>query len=151
MTLIDVDPAALRDAALASPIHRMLALMGGSTQTIDFSSPACGFLIGGLNTHQLAVAADEFPELHEGLHCYGVVDSPEQFRDRYASQLDADDRSFVVFFTAINKSDQPDEGGWRWHKHGEYIGDKNPQCEYLYDENDSIHRVYSYRVVEVAL
>jgi hypothetical protein len=35
---------------------------------------------------------------------------------------------------------------WRWHKWGEYIGTKNPQHEYLYDEDESIQEVFCYHI-----
>jgi len=70
-----------------------------------------------------------------------VVDSPEQFIERYHHLLEADERTFAVFFTVIRKADQSEEGGWRWHKWGEYLGSHTPQHEYLYDE-EGIEEVY---------
>jgi hypothetical protein len=58
------------------------------------------------------------------------------------------DRRFTLAFTRVRKRDQPDEGGWRWHKWGEYIGEKSPQYEYLYDEGNEIEEVYCYHVYE---
>lgn len=76
---------------------------------------------------------------------YGVVDTPQQFIDRFAAALEADERPFVVAFTHHPKC--PGEtGGWRWHKWGEYIGDGNPTCEYLDDEELFPNGVYTYHV-----
>lgn len=36
--------------------------------------------------------------------------------------------------TRLLKSEESSDGGWRWHKWGEYIGTHKPQCEYLHDE-----------------
>lgn len=66
-----------------------------------------------------------------------VCDSVEQFLRKYESQLEADPRPFVVFMTHIPKdeSNRGQGGGWRWHKWGEYVGEGNPSCEYLDDED----------------
>lgn len=53
----------------------------------------------------------------------------------------ADPRLLGVFFTPMVRAEQSPEGGWRWHKWGEYIGDHTPTAEYLYDEPE-IERVY---------
>lgn len=76
---------------------------------------------------------------------YGVCDSPEQVVERL--RLNEDPRKLVVALVRIDKDSEPENGGWRWHKWGAYIGDKKPQCEYLYDEPD-IHTVYTYHVYE---
>lgn len=81
--------------------------------------------------------------------CYGVCDSPEQFMDHAIGQwLAASERKFTVSFTCVRKSEQPEIGGWRWHKWGEYIGKKKPRYEYLYDEGPEITEVYVYHVYE---
>lgn len=67
---------------------------------------------------------------------YGVCDSVEQLLEK-CPQLEADtEEEFLVTFTSIKRSHEPPHGGWRWHKWGEYIGDHDPQYEYLYDEPD---------------
>jgi len=65
---------------------------------------------------------------------YGVCDSPEQFLEKFGNELKESQDQFCVFFTKIEKSNQPDDGGWRWHKWGEYVGDGEITTEYLYDE-----------------
>jgi len=64
---------------------------------------------------------------------YGVCDDVEQLL-KACPELEAPGREFVVTVTVIRKADEPAEGGWRWHKWGEYIGTQNPQCQYIHDE-----------------
>jgi hypothetical protein len=78
---------------------------------------------------------------------YGVCDSPEQVLAKWP-QLATDPRRFVVLFGEIRKEDQPEQGGWRWHKWGEYIGTKEPQYEYLADEED-IDSVLIFQIVQL--
>jgi hypothetical protein len=69
---------------------------------------------------------------------YGVADSVEQIinHPEYKKQfIDSEDK-FVLCVTPIYREHQPKHGGWRWHKWGEYIGDHEIQCEYLYNEKD---------------
>lgn len=84
----------------------------------------------------------------------GVCDNFHQILDRASNILDNDvlgnpDRNFVIGLSTVEKSKQSSEGGWRWHKWGEYIGTQNPQCEYLYDEPE-IDKVYCYHIYEIA-
>lgn len=76
---------------------------------------------------------------------YGVADSVEQFIAKFGGFIEKSSDCYAVIFTAVYKNDQPEEDGWRWHKWGEYIGNKNPKCEYLYDEPD-INLVYTFHV-----
>lgn len=72
----------------------------------------------------------------EGLSisCYGVCDNIQQIIDQ-CPELEADkDRQFMVAVTPIIKAEQPSSGGWRWHKWGPYIGEGDPQCEYIFNE-----------------
>lgn len=78
---------------------------------------------------------------------YGVCDTPEQAVEK----LGLRDRpeSFFVSFVKITRASQPSDGGWRWHKWGAYIGDKEPQREYIHDEPE-IDEVYTFHVYELA-
>jgi hypothetical protein len=76
------------------------------------------------------------------LSCTGVADSLDQIKEKYKELINDTERFYCLSITEIKKSEQPDSGGWRWHKWGEYIGTKTPQCEYLYDEDDSIQSVF---------
>jgi len=91
-----------------------------------------GFYITGANLHMILENSIkyEWPEL-EGINCYGVCDSPDQFIERYDVILESDNRRLFVTFLRIEKRKQPMRGGWRWHKWGPYIGEKNPQHEYI--------------------
>lgn len=77
---------------------------------------------------------------------YGVCDSVEQLLAHFP-ELEAPGREFVVTLTEVRKADQSPTGGWRWHKWGPYIGNHNPQYEYLYDE-EGIDAVLVYHIYE---
>lgn len=78
---------------------------------------------------------------------YGVCDSVDQLLKK-CPELEADpDRQFVVTVHTIDKATQPQEGGWRWHKWGEYIGDQRPTTEYIAHE-PVIERVLVYHIYE---
>lgn len=42
-------------------------------------------------------------------------------------------RSELPFVLEIRMIEQPDDGGWRWHKNGQYIGKHRNRGEYLRD------------------
>lgn len=67
---------------------------------------------------------DDFPG---GWEPYGVCDSPEQFARRFPKYKGN------VWFTVVKRVDQPEEGGWRWRKWGDYVG------EYAIDGSYSPH------------
>lgn len=77
---------------------------------------------------------------------YGVCDSAAQLLEKYP-ELEAPGRSFVVTLKEVKKSEQSSDGGWRWHKWGEYIGTQGPTREYLYDE-PLIESVFVYHIYE---
>lgn len=85
----------------------------------------------------------------EWLGSYGVSDSIEQVKEKYAQWLNDPKRDFCISFTEVVKADQSPEWGWRWHKWGDYIGTKEPQYEYLYDEGDDIQSVFVYHIYEL--
>lgn len=74
---------------------------------------------------------DQYPDLSVGP--YGVCDSLENLLEK-CPELEAQGRYFVVTLTKVRREDQPESGGWRWHKWGEYIGTQAPMHEYLYDD-----------------
>lgn len=93
---------------------------------------------------------EHYPEnLPDPLYAYGVCDSATQFRQRWLPLLAASERKFLVTLGHIHKVDQPAQGGWRWHKWGAYIGEKQPQYEYLYDEGPEITRVCLFYIYEL--
>lgn len=114
-----------------------------------------GYFIAPLNTDQLVkpyTVGETWDLTIKGIGTYGasyfVDDSPERFISEYGAILRDDPRRFIVFFTPIIKADQPPEGGWRWHKWGEYLGIGTPTTEYLFDE-PKFERVYVGHVVQV--
>jgi len=89
---------------------------------------------------------EQYPEVSRSLGPHGVCDSVEQILKHYPCvELDTS-RRFVIAITQVSRSEQPPDGGWRWHKWGEYIGDYTPQHEYLYDE--TIDGVLIYHIYE---
>lgn len=79
----------------------------------------------------------------------GVVDSIGQFRDLIASQLHESSTKYVCALTHVLKESQPSKAGWSWNKFGSYIGVKQPQHDYLYDESSDFKEVYVFTVFEV--
>lgn len=79
----------------------------------------------------------------------GVCDNYEQVLEHKEKLLSDTDKKYVVGLSTVRRKDQSPEGGWRWHKWGEYIGTQNPQHEYLYDDTH-IDTVYCYRIYEIA-
>jgi len=79
---------------------------------------------------------------------FGVADNPEQVLKHFKTVINNPDVEVVISFTPIYKSEQPEDGGWRWHKWGTYIGDHEIQHEYLYDE-EGIEKVLVYQVYPV--
>jgi len=79
---------------------------------------------------------------------YGVCDTIEQFKQKYAYWLEAPNLNFCISFCKVVKSEQPEWDGWRWHKWGEYIGEYEITCEYLFDE-PIVESVYCYHVYEL--
>mgnify|MGYP001558849093 FL=1 len=83
------------------------------------------------------------------INCYGVCDSPEQFKEALGKRLEEDPRVFIVVLNHIAKKEQPPKGGWRWHKWGPYIGKGNPEHEYIYDEVGFDDGVWLYQIYDV--
>ena len=76
----------------------------------------------------------------------GVCDNYKQILKKW--DLDALEERVFVSLVEIRREHQSPTGGWRWHKWGEYIGDHDPQYEYLYDEKD-IDRVFTFHIYEM--
>lgn len=86
----------------------------------------------------------------ENFHSHGVCDSPEQFMEKLGKHLESSSDEYVVCFVRLRKDEQYESGGWRWHKWGEYIGNQEPKCEYLYDEPviEEVYTYHFYKMVE---
>lgn len=84
---------------------------------------------------------------------YGVADSIEQIKEYFKEEIENTERKFFIYVTPVTqeKENKGQGGGWRWHKWGEYIGNLNPQCEYLDDEDfgDDFECVWCFSIVEV--
>ncbi|EON7637022.1 hypothetical protein FOI42_RS02770 [Escherichia coli] len=83
-------------------------------------------------------------------HCnspYGVADNLQQILKKHKNVLTSE-MEVVIGFHPVYKEDQPEHGGWRWHKHGTYIGTHKKKHEYLYDE-EGIDVVYCYELIPV--
>jgi hypothetical protein len=152
MTLSNISVETLDFARLSNPVLSMLMSM----DNVELQRVQPGYFVGPLNSDQLVkfIEVGEPWRLEvEGIGTYPtsfyVCDSPEQFIERYGKVLEKDERIFAVFFTPMLKSEQSPEGGWRWHKWGEYVGDGEPTTEYLYDEPE-FERVYTVNITSVA-
>lgn len=79
---------------------------------------------------------------------YGVADNLEQIKAKYAEMI-AGPNSIVIGITTITREDEPSSDGWRWCKWGAYIGTRQPQQDYLYDEPE-IESVIVFQVYAVS-
>jgi len=150
--LIEWNPKAPNaDTARILALLSQDAVLPGLVQNgggVDFVELHPGiYLIGHFNGGHM-FPKDQFDEYPDGLThgSYGVCDGVKNLLDKMP-ELAESEREFVVTLTRVRRDEQPDEGGWRWHKWGEYIGAHDPQCEYLYDEDD-IEEVFCYHVFE---
>lgn len=144
----------LVDAKFRRPDQTMsmiLALAGGGGPVIPERIGEGMYLCGHWSIDQLTAVRkryleDEWTSLDFATS--GVCDTPEQAVEKLGLR-DRPEHVFVTF-VRIRRDDQPRSGGWRWHKWGDYIGDKEPQFEYLHDEPD-IEEVYTFSVYEPAV
>jgi hypothetical protein len=68
---------------------------------------------------------------------YGVADNIEQIKKFYKKQIKSKKEKFCIALSPVwqDRENRGKGGGWRWHKWGTYIGELNPQHEYLDDED----------------
>lgn len=78
---------------------------------------------------------------------YGVCDSPQQFYKRFSSHFQKNPEYF--WMTCVQRKDQPEWGGWRWHKWGEYVGEHEIEHEYIYDSDIDEQYLFSKEYSEV--
>lgn len=100
-----------------------------------------------LRGHQMSLDLDH-PDLPDDFPGIGVCDSPEQLLSALPDAVANGPTPYVISMVRIDKAGQPEDGGWRWHKWGEYVGVRKPQCEYLFDEPD-IDTVWTYHIYEL--
>lgn len=55
---------------------------------------------------------------------FGVCDSPQQLADKFPTFRG------IVWMTPIRREDEPKEGGWRWRKWGDYVGEFTVDAPY---------------------
>ena len=79
---------------------------------------------------------------------YGVCEDYLQVLEKYEDLLSDANTNYVIGLSIVRRESQPQIGGWRWHKWGEYIGSKNPTHEYIYDDTH-IDSVYCYHIYEI--
>ena len=89
---------------------------------------------------------EPYPELRN-IDCFGVCDEYQQILDLEPALVNDPNREFVIKLTPVKKANQSEEGGWRWHKWGEYIGVHEITSEYLYDE-PIVEEVFCYHIYE---
>ncbi|MCW4050515.1 MAG: hypothetical protein NWE89_12355 [Candidatus Bathyarchaeota archaeon] len=114
-----------------------------STSATKYVSPGV-YQIGHFGGSHFLCEYEHYPETTVGP--FGVCDNVDQLLAA-CPELEALGREFVVTVTVVRKAEQPAEGGWRWHKWGEYIGTQNPQCEYIHDEPE-IEEVLCFHIYE---
>ncbi|MBC9706530.1 MAG: hypothetical protein H9W81_16495 [Enterococcus sp.] len=88
--------------------------------------------------------AFEFPAIWED---YGTCDSFDQVWEAYP-QLLTDPRHFILRVRKVHKKDQSPQQGWRWEKHGKYLGNRSEGYEYLYDE-PNIDFVWQFDIIQI--
>lgn len=77
---------------------------------------------------------------------FGVADNEEQVIEFYNANRDGHFHgNHVILLREIVKGNN---GGWRWHKWGNYIGTQRPMFEYLDDEPE-IDRVLCFSIYKV--
>lgn len=140
--LINADNEVL--LAACDPILTMIAATNGNIAGATEISTGV-YQIGSFGGSHFLPDWEHYPDLGES-NAYGVCDAPEQVAER-VKEVNNPGREFVITVTKIDRSTQPSQGGWRWHKWGPYIGDHAPTTEYLYDEPD-IEFIYVYHIYE---
>ena len=131
-----------------NPIATMIAQISGNSVRVDSKDTGI-YEIGHFSFDTMIkpyYEIDQYPDL-KNIGSYGVCDNYLQVLEQEPDLIKSDNK-YVITVTPINKDNQPEEGGWRWHKWGSYIGTQKPTTEYLYDEPE-IEEVYVYHVYQI--
>lgn len=119
---------------------------------IDFEGV---FICGNNPHHDIELLTDmKVVKNKDGLsnEYYGVCDNATQAIKYYKKLLNEGllncNKNYLITLSIVYKEMQPKYNGWRWSKHGEYIGVQNPLTEYIYDE-PNIDLVYSFSILEI--
>jgi hypothetical protein len=139
--LVDVQTGAM---------NPLLAVISGGKRTkrLQVGVYECGHFSFELEFRGRQVYDLDFPDTGEIGNC-GVCDSVPQLLAALPKSVIEGPGEYVIAVTPIVRAEQPAEGGWRWHKWGEYIGTRKPTTEYLHDEPE-IERVLVYHVYLVS-
>jgi len=136
------------DRPLDVGVGQILALIGGGDNSVRKLESGIYEIKNFSGDMYIGCEFDEYPKLMN-INCYGVCDNYKQVVEQEPMlQEDYKDKEFVVFVTPVRKSEQPETGGWRWHKWGPYIGNQKPQEEYLFNEPE-IEEVFVYHIYEL--
>jgi hypothetical protein len=124
------------------PILAMMSALEGRAYSKRIQQGV--YEVGHFGSSDFLRGYDSYPNLSVG--AYGVCDDIANLLEK-CPELEAEGREFVVCLTKIDADEQPDSGGWRWHKWGEYIGAGEPSTEYIHDE-PSLRQVFVYHIYE---
>ena len=129
-------------------IASMIAIINKQSPDIKFIETGI-YEIGHFSFDKICIdkIKNNWFEFENYFNSYGVCDNYKQILEQ-CPELKESDRKYVISITPIEKSKQPELGGWRWHKWGPYIGEQKPEHEYLYDESN-IDKVYVYHIHEI--
>lgn len=136
---------------VSNPISDMIAKMNGNV--VGYEKVETGiYTIGHFNFDMMVypqtILKNEWPEFkNKDFNSFGVCDNYKQIIES-CPELTKSNRKFIISITPVEKSKQPAEGGWRWHKWGPYIGTQKPKFEYLHDE-PAIEKVFVYHIYEI--
>ena len=65
---------------------------------------------------------------------YGVADNIDQIKEYFKNEISDPFSKYVIAIIKVFQHKGASDG-WRWSRWGIYIGDLDPQCEYLDDED----------------
>lgn len=110
----------------------------------------CEGFLERLATHKLVDIMETNRPLY--FRNYGICDNASQAIEYYKYLIDEgfarEEDNYVIVMTPIFKENQPEYGGWRWHKWGPYVGIQNHEYEYLYDE-DEVEMIYVFHIYQM--
>lgn len=124
-------------------ISKMIANMNGNITSVIRHQKGV-YERGDFGSSDFLKEYEQYPDLNIG--SYGICDNIKNLLDT-CLDLENSDRKFVITLTKIERDKEPSFGGWRYHKWGDYIGNQEPENEYIYDDKH-IDVVYCYSIYE---
>lgn len=85
--------------------------------------------------------------MYSVMNNYGIADNELQIKKRFKF-LENSSEKYVILMEPIWRSQQPKIGGFRYYKHGSYIGNQDLRNEYLYDDKH-VEKVFLFRVYQI--